>query len=282
MSVFAMRSVGLPSGEKIPALGMGTWNLAEGRHPRKVEIEALRAGIDLGMTLVDTAELYAHGESERLVGEAIAGRRGEVFLVGKVRPGRATREGTYDACAESLARLATDYFDLYLLHWRGSVPLEETVAGFEDLERAGLIRHWGVSNFDLGDLTALLQLPGGGGVRTDQVLYNLAHRGIEWTLLPWSRQLGVPLMAYSPLDQGRLAAHPVLRGIATRHKATAAQVALAWVVAHPSVCAIAEAGTPGHVRENARAAQVDLGEDDLLELDAAFPPPSRPSPLEVL
>src|SRR3954453_4086658 len=152
MSVFAMRSVDLPTGETIPALGMGTWNLAEGRHPRTVEIEALRAGIDLGMTLVDTAELYAHGESERLVGEAIAGRRGEGFLVGKVRPSRATRDGVYDACAESLARLATDHFDLYLLHWRGSVPLEETVAGFEDLERAGLIRHWGVSNFDLDDI----------------------------------------------------------------------------------------------------------------------------------
>jgi diketogulonate reductase-like aldo/keto reductase len=162
------------------------------------------------------------------------------------------------------------------------VPPEDTVAGFEDLERAGLIRHWGVSNFDLGDMTALLQLPGGARVRTDQVLYNLAHRGIEWTLLPWSRQAGLPLMAYSPLEQGRLAAHPVLRGIATRHKATAAQIALAWVVAHPGVCAIPEAGTPGHVRENARAAQVHLGEDDLSELDAAFPPPLRPIPLEVL
>jgi diketogulonate reductase-like aldo/keto reductase len=282
MSVVAMPSVAFPGGETIPALGMGTWHLAEGRHPRKVEIEALRTGIDLGMTLVDTAEIYAHGESERLVGEAIAGRRDDVFLVGKVRPGRATREGTYDACAESLARLATDQFDLYLLHWRGSVPLEETVAGFEDLRRAGLIRHWGVSNFDLDDLTELLRVPGGDDVRTDQVLYNLAHRGIEWTLLPWSHRAGVPLMAYSPLDQGRLAAHPVLRGIAVRHKATAAQVALAWVLAHSGVCAIAEAGTPAHVRGNALATQVVLGEDDLLKLDAAFPPPSRPIPLEVL
>ena len=275
-------TVVLPDGETIPKLGLGTWEMGERPARRADEIAALREGIALGMTLVDTAEMYGDGATEELVGDALAGLRDDVFLVSKVYPHHASRRGVVAACEASLERLRTDRLDLYLLHWRGSVPLEETVEGFEALRRAGKIRHWGVSNFDLGDMTALLQAPGGDGVQTDQVLYNLAHRGVEWTLLPWSRRSGLPLMAYSPLDQGRLAAHPVLRGIATRHKATAAQIALAWVMGHPGVCAIPEAGTPGHVRENARAAQVDLGEDDLLELDAAFPPPSRPIALEVL
>lgn len=267
------------SGERIPALGMGTWHLGQGRHPDLVEIEALRTGIDLGMSLIDTAEMYGDGDSERLVGRAIAGRRDSVFLVSKVLPSHATYERTILACEDSLARLGTDWLDLYFLHWRGEVPIEETVRAFEELKRRGMIRHWGVSNFDLPDIRELLELPGGRGFETDQVLYNLVHRGIEWNLLPWCQQDGVPIMAYSPLEQGQLIGDPVLRGIGARRKATSAQVALAWVIRHPGVCAIPEAGTPAHVRENAGALRLVLHEDDAVELDAAFPPPSRPVPL---
>jgi diketogulonate reductase-like aldo/keto reductase len=282
MSVLTMRAVDLPSGETMPVLGMGTWHLAEGRHPPEVEIEALRTGLDLGMTLIDTAELYGDGASERFIGRAIAGRRDDVFLVSKVRPNHATFGGTIAACEASLRRLGTDRLDLYLLHWRGMVPLEETIGAFVELKRTGLIRHWGVSNFDIDDMIEVMDLPGGRGVETDQVLYNLTRRGIEWNLLPWCQENGLPIMAYSPIEQGRLVGHPVLRGIAVRHKATSAQVALAWVVSHPGVCAIPEAGTPEHVRENFGALQVVLREDDVVELDAAFPPPPRPVPLEVL
>jgi diketogulonate reductase-like aldo/keto reductase len=282
MSVATMRAVRLPAGETIPVLGMGTWHLGEGRHPPEVEIEALRTGLDLGMTLVDTAEMYGDGASERLISQAIAGRRDEVFLVSKVLPHHATFRGTIAACEASLARLGTDRLDLYLLHWRGPVPLEETVGAFEELKRAGLIRHWGVSNFDIDDMIELTDLPGGGAVQTDQVLYNLTRRGIEWNLLPWCQENGVPIVAYSPIEQGRLVGHPVLRGIAVRHKATSAQVALAWVVSHLGVCAIPEAGTPDHVRQDFGALQVVLHQDDIVELDAAFPPPPRPVPLQVL
>jgi diketogulonate reductase-like aldo/keto reductase len=282
MSVVEMRAVELPSGETIPALGMGTWHLAAGRHPPEVEIEALRTALDLGMTLVDTAELYGDGASERLVGRAIAGRRDDGFLVSKVLPHHATFDGTISACEASLRRLGTDRLDLHLLHWRGAVPLEETIRAFEELKRSRRIRHWGVSNFDITDMLELTDLPGGRAVETDQVLYNLTRRGIEWNLLPWCQRNGLPIMAYSPIAQGRLVGHPVLRGIAARHKATPAQVALAWVVSHPGVCAIPEAGTPEHVRENFEALQVVLRQDDVAELDAAFPPPPRPVPLEVV
>jgi diketogulonate reductase-like aldo/keto reductase len=282
MSVARMRAVDLPSGETVPVLGMGTWHLGEGRHQPEVEIEALRTGLDLGMTLVDTAEMYGDGASERLIGRAIAGRRDDVFVVSKVLPHHATSGGTVAACEASLRRLGTDRLDLYLLHWRGTVPLEETIGAFEELKRAGLIRHWGVSNFDIADMIELTDLPGGRAVQTDQVLYNLTRRGIEWNLLPWCRENGLPIVAYSPIEQGRLVGHPVLRGIAVRHKATSAQVALAWVISHLGVCAIPEAGTPEHVRENFEALQVVLREDDVVELDAAFPPPPRPVRLEVL
>jgi diketogulonate reductase-like aldo/keto reductase len=282
MSVLTMRAVDLPSGARIPVLGLGTWHLGEGRHPAAIEIDALRTGLDLGMTLVDTAELYGDGASERLVGQAIAGRRDDVFLVSKVLPQHATFEGTIAACEASLRRLDTDRLDLYLLHWRGPVPLEETVRAFEQLKRAGRIRHWGVSNFDIDDMAELVELPGGRAVETDQVLYNLTRRGIEWNLLPWCQRRGIPVMAYSPIEQGRLVGHPVLRGIAVRHRATSAQVALAWVISHPGVCAIPEAGTPEHARENVAALRVVLHPDDVVELDAAFEPPPGPVPLEVL
>jgi diketogulonate reductase-like aldo/keto reductase len=282
MSVLPMRAVDLPSGARMPVLGMGTWKLAQGRHPPEVEAEALRTGLDLGMTLVDTAELYGDGASEVLVGRAIAGRRDDVFLVSKVLPHHSTFGGTISACQASLRRLGTDRLDLYLLHWRGQVPLEETAGAFEELRSVGLIRHWGVSNFDVSDMTELVGLAAGRAVETDQVLYNLRRRGIEWDLLPWCRQNGLPIMAYSPIEQGRLLGHPVLRAIAERQNATPAQVALAWVISHSGVCAIPEAGTPDHVRENAAALRVVLREDDLAELEAAFPRPPEPVPLEVL
>jgi diketogulonate reductase-like aldo/keto reductase len=282
MSELRVRAVELLSGDAMPVLGMGTWRLAEGRHPAQQELEALRLGLDLGMTLIDTAEMYGAGAGERLVGRAIEGRRDDVFLVSKVLPQHATRKETIAACQASLQRLGTDHLDLYLLHWRGAVPLADTVAAFEELRQAGAIRQWGVSNFALSDVAELVGVPGGREFATDQVLYNLMRRGIEWNLLPWCVQNRRPVMAYSPIEQGRLAGHPVLRGIAARHRATSAQVALAWVIAHEGVCAIPEAGTPDHVRENRGALQVRLREDDLLELDSAFPPPSRPTPLEVL
>lgn len=277
-----VRNVALPSGEPIPALGQGSWHLAEGLHPSDVEISSLRLGIDLGMTLIDTAEMYANGATEALVGEAIAGRRDEVFLVDKVLPHHATARGTVAACQASLRRLGTDYVDLYLLHWRGPVPLAETLEGFAELSSAGLIRHWGVSNFDVGDLAELTSLPGGGGVETDQVLYNLARRGIEWDLLPLCQREGLPVMAYSPIEQGRLLGHPTIEAIASEHRATPAQVALAWVLEHDEVVALPRAGTPEHVRQNRQALNIRLSREDLAALDRAFPAPNGKRPLEVL
>jgi len=208
LSATAVRSTNLPSGEAVPVLGQGTWGMAEGKHPRTDEIQALRLGLDLGMTLIDTAEMYAGGGAERLVGEAIAERREEVFLVSKVLPTHASREGTIAACERSLKRLRTDRMDLYLLHWPGSVPLQETVEGFDALVHAGKIRYWGVSNFDIRDMAELDEVAGAGNVATDQVLYNLTRRGIEFDLLPWCRERGIPIMAYSPIEQGRVLGHP--------------------------------------------------------------------------
>jgi diketogulonate reductase-like aldo/keto reductase len=282
MPLDAIRVTKLPAGEAVPVLGQGTWYLGEGRRPRAEEIAALRLGIDLGMFLIDTAEMYGNGAAEKLVGEAIAGRRDEVFLVSKVLPGNATRSGTVAACDRSLERLRTDQLDLYLLHWRGVVPLAETLEGFEALMRAGKIRYWGVSNFDRAEMEELWLLKGGRDVATDQVLYNLSRRGIEWDLLPWCRQRGVPLMAYSPIEQGRLLGHPVLQDLATRYGATAAQVALAWVLRQPDVIAIPKAGDPLHVEGNRAALDLRLTEQDLALLDRAFPPPTGPRPLEMI
>jgi diketogulonate reductase-like aldo/keto reductase len=277
-----MRTTKLPSGAVIPVLGQGTWHMAEEPRRRADEIAALRCGLDLGMTLIDTAEMYADGAAEELVGEAIAGRRNEVFLVGKVLPHHATRHGTIAACERSLRRLGTDRLDLYLLHWRGQVPLAETLEAFVALTRTGKIRHWGVSNFDVADMEELERIPGGGAVATDQVLYNLSRRGIEYDLLPWCRKRGIPIMAYSPVEQGRLLNHPQLQGIAARHRATPAQVALAWVVRQDGFVAIPKAGTPAHVRENRAALDILLTDEDLAALDRAFPPPTGPQPLEMI
>ncbi len=276
-----VRTTTLSSGEAVPVLGQGTWHVAEHRDQRRDEIAALRTGIDLGMTLIDTAEMYADGKAEELVAEAIGGRRDEVFLVSKVLPSHATRRGTVGACERSLRRLKTDRIDLYLLHWREEVPLEETLEGFMELVDAAKIRYWGVSNFDVSDMEELASLPGGSAVATDQVLYNLTRRGIEHELMPWCRRRKILIMAYSPIEEGRLVRKRALRAVADRHGRTPAQVALAWVLRNDRVVAIPKAGTPEHVRENRAAVDLRLTKEDLTALDRAFPP-SEPVPLEVI
>ena len=278
----AVRTTKLPSGDILPTLGQGTWRLGETQGRRKEEIAALRTGLDLGMSLIDTAEMYGDGAAEELVGEATADRRDKVFIVSKVLPNNATRRGTIAACERSLRRLGTDRLDLYLLHWRGSHSLEETVEGFQSLLHAGKIRHWGVSNFDLSDMDELLGFPGGSDVATDQVLYNLTRRGIEHDLLPWCQQRAVPIMAYSPIEQGRMLGHRELQKVAERHGATPAQVALAWVLRMEGIIAIPRAGEPHHVRENRGALDLHLTEGDFAELDQVFRRPRQQVPLEML
>jgi diketogulonate reductase-like aldo/keto reductase len=256
--------------------------MAEDPRLHDQEIAALRSGLDLGLTLIDTAEMYADGGAEELVSEAIAGRRKEVFLVSKVLPSHATRSGTVTACERSLRRLATDHLDLYLLHWRETVPLEETLAGFESLMHSGKIRHGGVSNFDLSEMEELIELPDGDAVQTDQVLYNLTRRGIEYDLLPWCRERGLPIMAYSPIEQGRLLGNSTLQLIADQHSVTPAQITLAWVLRQESIIAIPRASKPEHVQENRAALEIRLTQNDLDVLDQAFPPPNKPVPLEML
>ena len=264
-----MRTTKLPGGEPVPVLGQGTWRFGENRQRRAGEIAALRAGFDLGMTLVDTAEMYADGAAETVVGEAIAGRRADLFLVSKVLPHNASKRGVVKACEGSLRRLGTDVIDLYLLHWRGGVPLAETLAGFAALVDAGKIRHWGVSNFDVSDMEELSELAAGEGVATNQVLYNPSRRGIEFDLLPDCQRRHIPIMAYSPIEQGRVLAADVLREIARRHDATPAQVALAWVISHPNTVAIPGARTPEQLVENAAAADLVLAPDEIARLTEA-------------
>lgn len=277
-----MPTITLPSGDQIPVLGQGTWHLAENPARRHSEMDALRRGLDIGMSLIDTAEMYAGGDAEILVSEAIAGRRDQVFLVSKVLPHHATREGTVRACHDSLRRLNTDRIDLYLLHWRGPVPLGETVEAFLGLQTGGLIRNWGVSNFDVADLQELTSLPGGPEVATDQVLYNLSRRAPEFELFPLCRELGIPIMAYSPIEQGRILGNRVLRDIAARHDASPAQIALAWVLRLDGVCAIPRSSRPEHAYENRAALEISLDRDELATLDQVFPPPLHAQPLEML
>ncbi|MGU3314269.1 aldo/keto reductase [Sphingomonas sp. M6A6_1c] len=276
-----MKTIALPDGTAVPALGQGSWMMAEDPARRADEIAALRAGIDLGLTLIDTAEMYADGESERLVGEAIAGRRDSVFLVSKAYPQNASRDRLPQACEASLRRLGTDRLDLYLLHWRGGVPLAETVAAMERLVDAGKILRWGVSNLDTDDMEELVAA-GGTDCATDQILYNLTRRGPEHDVLPWLAQRGIPVMAYSPVEQGRLAAHPALGALAADRHVTAAQLALAWLLARDDVIAIPKAGTLAHVHANRAAADLTLTPADLARLDHLFPRPPRPVPLEML
>ncbi|KUM23560.1 oxidoreductase [Mesorhizobium loti] len=277
-----IKTTTLPSGEAVPVLGQGTWKMGEDRRRRADEVAALRLGLDLGITLIDTAEMYAGGGAEEVVAEAIAGRRDGIFLVSKVLPTNASRAGVMRACENSLRRLATDRIDLYLLHWPGSVPLDETVGAFEALKVAGKIRHWGVSNFDTDEMQELVGLPSGGNVQTNQVLYNLSRRGPEFDLAPWSLGRGIPLMAYSPVEQGVLARNAKLDAIAARHNATAAQIALAWVMAQKGVIAIPKASRQEHVRQNAAALDIKLTPEDFADLDRAFPPPTRKRGLEMI
>jgi diketogulonate reductase-like aldo/keto reductase len=271
------------SGESVPVLGQGTWQLGDRPERRAREIATLQLGIDLGMTLIDTAELYGNGASEEMVAEAIAGRRQQVFVVTKVLPSNATsKKKIVAACEQSLRRLRIEYIDLYLLHWRHGENLPVVVETFRGLAGAGKIRHWGVSNFDVDDLQELGQLPGADQVATDQVLYNVSRRGIEYDLLPSAGKRGLNVMAYTPIEQGRILDNTVLRHIARRHQATPAQIALAWVIRRDGVVAIPRASSADHVRENAAAAEIKLSPGDLQEIDRAFPPPGRARPLEMI
>jgi diketogulonate reductase-like aldo/keto reductase len=276
------QTVLLPTSEAVPALGQGTWQMAEDASRRTQEINALRLGLELGMTLIDTAEMYGEGAAEELVAEAIAGRRDEVFLVSKVYPHHASRAGVVQACERSLKRLRTDRLDLYLLHWRGSVPLEDTVAGFEELRRSGKIRHWGVSNFDTSDMEELVRVDDGANCATNQVLYNVTRRGPEFDLIPWMAAHRMSLMAYSPIEQGRLPKSGALQMIGDKHRASAFQIALAWLLQQPGVIAIPKASRPDHVRDNHRALQIKLSPEELKAIDAHFLPPSRKRPLEMI
>jgi diketogulonate reductase-like aldo/keto reductase len=278
----AMRFTTL-AGEQVPVLGQGTWQLGDRPERRSQEIAALQLGIDLGLTLIDTAELYGNGASEELVAEAIAGRREKIFLVTKVLPSNATtRKKIVAACEASLRRLRVEHIDLYLLHWRSGEKLPVVVETFGELAKAGKIRHWGVSNFDVADMQELDGLPGGAKVASNQVLYNLSRRGIEFDLLPSMRQRGVNVMAYTPIEQGRILGQTALRQVAARHQATPAQIALAWVIRQEGVIAIPRAGSPDHVRENASAVAISLTSRDLADLDRAFPPPTEPRALEMI
>ena len=277
----ALSTVALPGGQRVPALGLGTWQIGGDPARRREETAAIRAGIDLGLTVIDTAEMYGEGETERFLGQALAGLRETVFLVSKAYPQNASRARLRQACEGSLARLRTDRLDLYLLHWRGSVPLAETVEAMEALREDGLVAAWGVSNFDADDVEDLLEA-GGDGCAANQILLNPARRGPEFDLLPLMDKLSMPAMAYSPVEQGRLVHHPALATGARRRGATAAQVALAWVLRRRGVVAIPKAGTVAHVEENRAAADLRLTEADLADIDRAFPPPTRKVTLEML
>jgi diketogulonate reductase-like aldo/keto reductase len=282
MTTPTLRAVALPNGATMPALGMGTWYLGEAPARHATELAALRTGLEIGLTLIDTAEMYGDGAAETLVAEAIAGRRDEVFLVSKVLPGHASLRGTIAACEASLRRLGTDHLDMYLLHWRGRFPLAETLEAFEALVRSGLIGCWGVSNFDAPDMAELVAVPGGERVVTDQVLYNLARRGPEYDLIPWCREFGMPLMGYSPVDHGRLLEHAAVRDMATAKGVTPAQLAIAWVLRLPDVCVVAKASTRAHVIENRAAMEIGFSQAELDQLDAIFPPPFRKVALEMI
>ncbi|WP_416796978.1 aldo/keto reductase [Ciceribacter azotifigens] len=275
-------TVTLSGGVAVPALGLGTWQMGEVKARAGEEIDSLRLGLDLGMTLIDTAEMYGEGGAEHVVGKALEDRRDETFLVSKVYPWNASRSGTIAACENSLKRLKTDRLDLYLLHWRGEHPLSNTVAAFEELKAAGKIGAWGVSNFDVADMEELFALPDGTNCAANQVLYNLGQRGIEYDLLPWCRARGVAVMAYSPIEQGRLAHHPELIHIAKAYQATPAQVALAFLLRREGVIAIPKSANLRRVRENRDAVDLHLTEDDWATLDVVFPPPERKMPLAMI
>lgn len=281
-----MHTVTLPDGETRPALGLGTWRIGEVASRRRTEIAAVRSALEMGYRVIDTAEMYGEGGAEEIVGEALADAlragtvaREEVFVVTKVYPHNASRDGVRAALDRSRKRLRLDHVDLYLLHWRGAHPLAETVAGFEALREAGRLRHWGVSNFDRDDMTELAALPDGGRCAANQVYYSLGERGAGFDLLPWLQHRSVPLMAYCPIDQGRLAGDATLQAVGERHGASAAQIALAWVLAQTGVMAIPKAVREAHLRENLAAGEITLSRADLDAIDARFAPPRRRTPL---
>lgn len=277
-----MKTIQFRDGEKVAALGQGTWSMGDDNNNRADEIASLQKGIDLGMNLVDTAEMYGNGRSELLVGEAIKGRRENVFLVTKVLPTHASYRGTIKACEESLKRLNTDYIDLYLLHWQSLYPIEETLEAFLTLQTMGKIKRWGVSNFDVDVIQELVSLPNGSDCSTNQILYNLTRRGVEYDLLPWSESVGMPLMAYSPVEQGRLLNSEGLKKIAANHHASTAQIALAWVLHHHNVIPIPKASRVEHVKDNFKSLSIELTQEDYALLNDLFPPPHQKIPLEVI
>jgi diketogulonate reductase-like aldo/keto reductase len=278
-----MRTVALPDGTKVPALGQGTWHMGERRGEAKSEVAALKLGIELGMTLIDTAEMYGNGGAEEVVAEATHGQRDKLFIVSKVYPHNASRNGVPAACERSLKRLKTDRIDLYLLHWRGSHPLSETVEAFEKLRAAGKVRYWGVSNFDTRDMQGVVKLPGGTHCASNQVLYHVGSRGIEFDLLPWCAEHHVPVMAYSPVGQGgSLLRSKALTAVAKRHDATPAQIAVAWTMRHANVISIPKASDPAHVRQNATAGAIELTAEDLAAIDAEHPAPAGKRSLDIL
>jgi diketogulonate reductase-like aldo/keto reductase len=275
------RTIRLPDGETVRQFGLGTWRMGESKAKAAAELAALRAGLDKGVRLIDTAEMYGEGGAEEILGQALAGRRDEVFVVSKVYPQNAGRKGVAEACARSLRRLKTDRIDLYLLHWRGGIPLAETIAGFQALKQAGHIRHWGVSNFDTADMDDLIEA-GGAACAANQVLYNLGRRSLETGLLAWCRKRRIPIMAYSPLEQGRVPKSPVLVEVAAAKGATPAQIMLAWAARHPDVVVIPKATNPAHLAENIAAMDIALTDADLAALDAGFPAPKRATALDML
>ena len=277
-----MKTVALPSGERVSALGMGTWMMGQNKAARAEEIATLRLGLELGSSLIDTAEMYGEGKAEELIGEAVAGRREAVFLVSKVYPHNASRQGAVQACERSLRRLKTDRIDHYLLHWRGNGPLAETMEAFMALQQSGKIRHYGVSNLDIDDMQELLAVPGGGATATNQVLYNLARRGIEWDLLPQLRARGIPVMAYSPIEQAKLLSNRKLVEFAKRSGMTPAKAALAWLLSSDDIIVIPKTSHLERLRENVAALDIQLTTAQLAELDQLFPPPKGPRPLEML
>lgn len=277
-----MKTIRFPSGDSVPALGMGTWCIGENSASRASEIASLRLGLDLGMSVIDTAEMYGDGRSEELVAEAIAGRRDDAFLVSKAYPHNAGRSAVQAACERSLRRLKTDRIDLYLLHWRGNVPFEETIEGFLALQRAGKIRQFGVSNLDTDDLQEWWATDGGQALATNQILYNLMRRGVEWNLLPWCRAKNVPVMAYSPIEQGKLLRSAKLKEFCEQHDMTPAQAALAWLLAQDDILVIPKAGRSEHVQDNVIASSLTLTTAQRNELDLLFPPPAGPSPLAMI
>jgi len=274
--------VTLPSGESIPSMGLGTWHMGERIGNPKTEVDALVRGLDLGAALIDTAEMYARGGAERVVGSAIKGRRDEVFIVSKILPHNASFDGTIRACENSLQRMEIESIDLYLLHWPGNHPLEYTVSAFEQLKTDGKIRHWGVSNFDTSDMQELYGIPEGKNCQINQVLYNLSRRGIEWDLLPWCRSMGLPIMAYSPIEQGRLLENKKLKALASEIGVSAAQLSIAWSIRNNDIITIPKASNLEHVRQNIEAWTIKLEIAILDELDKLFKPPVRKKGLDVL